>query len=155
MNNIKAWWAGVKNKKTVVTLVIVVIVILALVLAWWLVWGEYNAPHAAFAPTGQLISGFPKELILDNAAVVGKSYTIGYAYNLNQYTASWTSSSSLDDLYNQYVNYFTSNGWMITNSSTNIAGFRGIYAVTSSTDTNVVITSGKGGLKATVSYVKK
>jgi hypothetical protein len=155
MNKIKAWWSGIKNKKTVVALAVAVVLILVIALVWWLFWGEYNSPHAAFAPSGKLVSGFPKEFVLDSAAIVGKSYTIGYAYNLNQYTANWTSSSSIDDLYNQYVNYFVSNGWTITNSSTNMATFRGVYAVTSTADANVVITSGKDGLKVTVSYVKK
>lgn len=154
MKKIKAWWAKVKNKRTITALVVVVLLLLV-ILAWWLIWGEYNAPHAAFAPTGQVVSGFPKELILDNAAVVGKSYAIGYAYNLNQYTASWTSSVSMDDLYSQYVNYFTSNGWTITNSSTNMSNFRGVYAKTSTADANVVMNAAQDGLKVTISYVKK
>ena len=155
MNKIKAWCAGIKNKKIVVIVVAIAVVIVVLALIWWFTLGEYRSPRAAFAPSGQLVSGFPKELILDQTALIGKSYTIGYAYNLNQYTASWTSSSSLDGLYGQYVGYFASHGWTVTNSSTNIAAFRGIYAVTSTADTNVVMTSGQQGLKVTVSYVKK
>ncbi len=154
MNKIKAWWMGIAYKKRV-AIISAVVIIVVLALIWWLVWGEYNAPRAAFAPSGQLVSGFPKELILDQTALISKSYTIGYAYNLNQYTASWTSSSSLDGLYDQYIGYFASHGWTVTNSSTNIAAFRGIYAVTSTADTNVVMTSGQQGLKVTVSYVKK
>jgi hypothetical protein len=156
MNKIKAWCAGIKNKKIVVIVVAIAVVIVVLALIWWFTWGEYRSPRAAFAPSGQLISGFPKELILDQTALIDKSYTIGYAYNLNQYTATWNSSSSMDGLYNQYLNYFTSHGWTITNSSNNITAFRGVYAVTSTADTNVVMDdSGQGGLKVTVSYVKK
>jgi hypothetical protein len=154
MNKIKAWWTGIAYKKRV-AIISAVVVIIVLAFIWWFMWGEYRAPRAAFAPSGQLISGFPKELILDQSALIGKSYTIGYAYNLNQYTANWTSNSSLGDLYGQYVSYFASHGWTVTNSSTNIAAFRGIYAVTSTADTNVVMTSGQQGLKVTVSYVKK
>ncbi len=154
MNNAEPPQAG-RSKKTTIVVITVVVIIIAIALVWWLFSEQYRSPHAAFAPPGQLISGFPKELILDQAAVFGKSYTIGYAHNLNQYTASWASSSSMNDLYNDYIQYFTSHGWTITNSSTNITEFRGIYAVTSTADANVVMDSGQAALKVTVSYVNK
>jgi ammonia channel protein AmtB len=149
------FWAGLAHKKKVVAITMIAIVVIALAISWWLFLGKYSSPNTSFAPTGQLVSGFPKELILDNTALISNSYTIGYAYNLNQYTANWTSSSSLDSLYASYAGYFASHGWTITNSSTDTPDFRGIYAVTSSTDANVVMASEPSGLDVTVSYVKK
>ena len=109
-----------------------------------------------FAPTGQLVTGFPKELVLDQVAQISGSYAVNYSPTLDQYTANWTSTSSINDLYGEYVDYFISRGWAITNTSTDIAGFRGIYAVTSTADVNVVMNdSGQSGLSATVSYVKE
>jgi hypothetical protein len=147
--------SGAVNKR-MAAVVGVVIVVVIIVVAIWLAMSRPSAPRVTFAPQGQLIAGFPKDLLLDNAAIVGNSYTIDYTANLNQYTANWTSpSSTLDGLYNQYLNYFTKNGWTITNS-TNTAVFSGLYAVTSTADANVTMDDlGSGGLKVTVSYVKK
>lgn len=143
-------------KRTAIVIVAVVVVALMIGLAGWLSFSRQSSPRMTLAPQGELISGFPKTLILDNAAAIADSYTIGYSPNLNQYTASWVSSSSMDGLYARYLQYFTANGWTITNSSTNITAFRGIYAVTSSAESNVTLDdSGAGGLKVTVSYVKK
>ncbi len=101
------------------------------------------------------MSGFPEELVLDQAAQLSGSYAINYSSNLNQYTANWMSDSQIDELYNRYVSYFASRGWVVVNSSTNAPNFRGIYVVTSTADANVVMNSGPDGLKVTVSYVKK
>ena len=155
MNKIKAWSAGTANKKT--TAIVAIIIVVAILGVSWYFFGRSTSPHATFAPQGQVISGFPKTLILDNTAAIDNSYTIGYSANLNQYTANWTSaSSSLDSLYGKYLSYFTQNGWTVTNSSTNITGFRGLYAVNPSADANVTMSDvGTGGLRVTVSYVKK
>ena len=148
--------SGVVNKKAAAIIAIVIVVII-IVVAVWLAMSKPSGPKVAFAPQGQLVSGFPQNLILDTMASIGNSYTIGYAANLNQYTANWVSpSSSLSSLYGNYLAYFTQNGWTITNSSTNITNFRGIYAVTSTADANVTMDgSGPGGVKVTISYVKK
>lgn len=155
MNNPMPRQAGMA-KRTAIVMVAVVVVALVIVLSGWLFFSRQNSPRMTLAPQGELISGFPKALILDNAAAIDNSYTVGYSPNLNQYTASWISSSTMDGLYARYLQYFAANSWTITNSSTNITAFRGIYAVTSSADANVTMDdSGTGGLKVTVSYVKK
>ncbi len=155
MNNPMLRQAGMA-KRTAIVLGAVVVIVLVIGLAGWLSFSRQSSPQMTLAPKGELVSGFPKTLILDNAAAIDNSYTVGYSPNLNQYTANWTSSSSMDGLYQQYLQYFTQNGWAITNSSTNITAFRGIYAVTSSAEANVTLDdSGGGGLKVTVSYIKK
>ena len=156
METKKGALSGVVNKKAAAIITIVIVVIIVVV-AVWLAMSKPSGPKVAFAPQGQLVSGFPQNLILDNAASVGNSYTIGYGQNLNQYTANWTSpSSSLSDLYGKYLAYFTQNGWTITNSSTNIASFRALYAVTSTADANVTMDDvGTSDVHVTISYVKK
>ncbi len=145
---------GTAQKKTVIIAAIVVVAVI-LGVSWYF-FGRPTPPRATFAPQGALISGFPQNLVLDTAAAINNSYSIAYSGNLNQYTANWVSSSSMDALYGKYLQYFTANGWTITNSSTAIAGFRGLYAVNPSADVNVAMSNvGAGGLRVTVSYVKK
>ena len=144
---------GMAQKKTVIIAAVVAVIVI-LGVSWYF-FGRPTPPRATFAPQGALVSGFPQNLVLDQAAAISNSYAIAYSPNLNQYTANWTSTSSMDTLYQHYLQYFTENGWAITNSSTNITAFRGIYAVTSSAEANVTLDdSGVGGLKVTVSYIK-
>src|SRR5437764_357381 len=61
------------------------------------------------APKGELISGFPKELIIGTGQT-DNSYKIDYN-NANQYTANLQSDSSVLLVYNQYLRYFNTNGY--------------------------------------------
>ena len=137
----------------------VVVVVLAIVLAF--VWKPGSTPPVAsgptpvFAPQGQLVPQFPKSLIVDTAAGIDQSYSIGYSSSTNQYTAQYSSSSSIATLYNQYKTYFGQGGWTITNNSgaTAASKIAVIYAATSTANVNVtIVTQGKGA-NVTISYV--
>jgi hypothetical protein len=108
------------------------------------------------APTGQLITGFPKELILDDASQMNNSYSINYSSSTNQYTAEWVSSSSLASLYAKYQAYAPANGWTVMNHA-NLPTLKGVYATNASTSVamNVIITPQGKGSKVTITYVTK
>jgi hypothetical protein len=111
-------------------------------------------PVAVHAPVGQLIAGFPKELILDNAAAVSNSYSINYSTSTNQYTVEWSSSSTIAALYAKYQAYAQANGWTITNHA-DTAPFKGISATNASSTATmsvILIPQGKGS-KVTISYI--
>lgn len=108
-----------------------------------------------FAPKGQLVTGFPQDLILDSNAAVSGSYSIQYSSSTNQYTAEWNSSSSMSDLYNDYKQYLPAHGWAITNDLAQNASSRGIYAQNASSDVSVVIVPQDSGSAATVTYFTK
>lgn len=114
-----------------------------------------SGPPPSYAPKGQLVPGFPKELILDAAAQVSNSYSINYSASLNQYTAQWNSSSSMAALYAGYKAYLPKNGWQIVNQNTGNVSWRGIYATNGTHDVNVAIVQQGKGSRATVSYVQK
>jgi hypothetical protein len=136
------------------------VAVVVIILVVWGIWKLQPKPQATgpvpvFAPQGQLVPNFPKQLMLDPQAQVNSSYSINYDPTTNQYTAEWTSSSSLATLYGDYQKYFGDNGWTITNQS----GVKGtsklavLYAATSSANVNVtLVTQGKGS-SATISYV--
>ena len=92
--------------------VAVVVIVVALIVAFTFIWKPasnqtpVSGPAPVYAPQGQLTPGLPKELILDPQAQIGTSYSINYDPTTNQYTARWTSSSSVATLYNEYKTYF-------------------------------------------------
>jgi pimeloyl-ACP methyl ester carboxylesterase len=71
-----------------------------------------------YAPIGQIISGFPPELILDSSAVITESYSICYSPSIIQYTVEWNSSHSIDNSQAAYLEYLPANGWPIVGEIT-------------------------------------
>jgi hypothetical protein len=134
----------------------IVVVIIVGVVVWKLMpTSKTTGPVPVFAAQGQLTPNFPKGLMLDPQAQVNSSYSINYDPTTNQYTAEWTSSSSIASLYGDYQKYFGDNGWAITNQSNITSGSRlaVLYAATSTANVNVtLVTQGKGS-SATISYV--
>ncbi|GEM_PF-4254932 len=111
-------------------------------------------PKPVYAPAGELTPGFPKDLILDDAAKVSNSYTIGYNAALNQYTAIFNSEKSAADLSDSYKSYFSKNGWTIVNQTTG-ASSRGIYAKKSNLIVSVSILTKDKSRQVAVSYLTK
>jgi hypothetical protein len=141
----KIWmWVGV----AVVVIVVVVVIV-------WKPSAKPMGPVPVFAPQGQLVPNFPKQLILDPQAQINSSYSINYDPTTNQYTAEWTSSSSLASLYGDYQKYFGDNNWTITNQSgiTGASKLAVLYAATSSASVNVTLVSQGKGSQGTISYV--
>jgi hypothetical protein len=137
-------WVGV----AVVVIVVAVVII-------WRPGKKATGPVPVFAPQGQLTPNFPKQLMLDPEAQVSTSYAINYDPTTNQYTAEWTSSSSLASLYGDYQKYFGDNGWTITNQSglTSASRLAVLYAATTTANVNVTLVTQGQGAQATVSYV--
>ncbi len=148
-----------KDSKRAWVWVGIAVVVIAIVV--WAVWSIRKPPQLAtgpmpvFAPQGQLVPNFPKELILDPQAQISSSYSINYASTTNQYTAEWNSSSSLLSLYNNYNTYFGNNGWTVTNSSgaTSASKIAAMYASTSTANVNVTLVAQGQGVGVSVSYV--
>src|SRR5947207_2282416 len=118
------------------------------------VFAQVNPP--VYAPPGQIINGFPLELILDSTPVVTSSYSITYSLNLIQYTVSWNSSGSVISLYNTYKQYLPANGWTIANDIATSLTFRGLYATKGSSVFLITIgfgiNNGQQGTQVSASY---
>ncbi len=112
-------------------------------------------PTPVYAPAGQVVSGFPQDLILDPNAQAAQSYAINYATSTKQYTVVWNSASSMDTMYKKYLEYFSAsaNGWQITNKFTTSPTVHGLYATQPSAQVNVTIEAQKAGSKVTVGYL--
>jgi hypothetical protein len=133
--------------------VVVIIVVIALVVE--LRPKPAVTPMPVVAPQGQLTPNFPKELVIDSNAQISNSYSINYDASTNQYTAEWTSSSSLPAVYNDYKTYLANNGWTITNSSNVTAASKlgVLYAATALAKVGVTLVSHGTGADVSVTYV--
>ena len=134
---------------------VAVVVIAIAVVFIWSHGKKPTGPVPVFAPQGQLTPNFPKQLMLDPQAQVNSSYSINYDPTTNQYTAEWTSSSSLAALYGDYQTYFGNNGWTITNQSgvKAVSKLAVLYAATTTANVNVTLVSRGKGSDATISYL--
>ena len=139
-----------------------VILIAVAVIAGLVIYGFLRTPASApstpgsgssssmptYAAQGQLISGFPSELILEPQAQISESYSLS-----GEDVAQWNSNTSIDDLFNEYQNYFSSNGWNIINETASPSSVRSIYAQNDSASVNFTATQDGQGSDVTVSYL--
>ena len=115
--------------------------------------GTGSSPAApVYAPQGQLVSGFPQGLILEGAAQVANSYAIKYSATGNQYTAEWSSSTSMAALYKKYQDYFNQNGWTLKNAVTAGTAMRAAYVTKGSAIVNLVVVPQGAGSKIDITY---
>jgi hypothetical protein len=137
------------------------IVVVVVIVAAWFIWGSSSRPPVAsapapvYAPQGQLVAGFPSNLILDSNAAINGSYSINYSSSTNQYTAEYLSSSTVKALYGQYMAYLPKNGWTVEGSLTTRPTFDAITASEGSNQLQVVISTVSGGSQVTITYAVK
>jgi hypothetical protein len=136
---------------------IVVIAIIAGVVMWIQKPKTKTAtgPVPVFAPQGQLVSNFPKDLIIDANATISGSYSINYSTSTNQYTAEYDSSSTVSSLYKDYQTYLSQNGWTVTGSLTTHPTFDALAATQGNNQLQVVISTQGKGSQVTITYVVK
>ncbi len=149
-----------QDNKRVWVWVGVVVVLFAIVA--FLVWPPNNnanqtatGPTPVYAAKGQVIAGFPQEILLHAPGAITNSYSIAYASSTNLYTVQLNSSSSMQFVYNLYLQYFLSKSWTITNNVTNQVASRGLYVTTSTADASVSIVQQGTGSQVTISYSTK
>lgn len=130
-----------------------VIIVAALVVFSYVL--KPSEPRAAHAPKGEIVAGFPRELILDDEALIGNSYSIEYNENINQYAATFSSARPMEDLLGQYKSYLVGEGWSITNEINKYPNSRGIYARKGNQDVNVVIADQGSSREVMVSYLER
>ncbi len=150
------------EKKTAVLIIVGVVIFAAIIVCAylygpsWPTMPQATGPAPVHAPQGQVVAGFPKDLILDSEVQVANSYTVHYSSNMHQYTVQWNSSSSVASIYNNYLGYLPTHGWTIMNRFTARPDLRGLYATetntTSSANVNVTIAVRGMGSQVSVNY---
>ncbi|GAC1413561.1 MAG: hypothetical protein NVSMB66_5710 [Candidatus Doudnabacteria bacterium] len=107
------------------------------------------------APQGQVVSGFPKELILDPKATTNQSYTVDYSKQ-NQYTVTLKSDMTPKAIFTAYSDYFKQNGYTVKNVNNALTTLTSIYAVKNNVEVNVVanVMPGQKNTDVTITYLK-
>jgi hypothetical protein len=146
-----------KSQKAWVWVGIVAVVVLVVV---FLIWEPRQSSKptgvvAVHAPQGQVVSGFPTNLLLGTSTSVSDSYSINYSSSTNQYTAEWNSSSSMQSLFANYQKYLPANGWTVGGTITNYPTLRGLNATNASGTINLSIVAQGKGSQVTLTYVEK
>lgn len=141
-----------KNQAWIWVGVIVVVVIVVFALVWKPGFMTPAAPAPQHASSGQIVPGFPQQLVLDSGAQVSNSYSLVYASS-TQYTTQVNSSSSVSDSFGSYQSYFQTNGWTILNLSQSSPTVEGLYATNATAAATVTIIAEGTGSQVTVTYV--
>jgi len=115
--------------------------------------GPSSGSTPVYAPQGELVAGFPTELILDTSAKTTQSYSINYSSSTDQYTANFSSGQSMLALYGAYKTYLTQNGWTITNDMHSYTSSRGLYATKGNADASAAIVDQGATRQVTVTYL--
>ena len=110
------------------------------------------------APKGELTASFPTELVLDKNAKVESSYNqeVGDNKQTLQSTTTFTSTKSLNDAYNEYLNYAKDKGYVVVNQS--LATILGnFYSIGTESDMSVVVLKkyGSNEVEISVTYLAK
>lgn len=114
---------------------------------------DKDASGYEYAEAGDFIDGFPTDFALDSSAKNLKSYKKEYGPGLYQYTASWDSNLTPQDLAKIYEDKLLTNIWTITNQEKELSDFRSIYAVSPSSTLNFTASlKTNGGSSVIVTY---
>ncbi len=143
-------------------LIAIAVIVVAAIIVYAFFFGPAKPPLSSgtisYAPAGQLIAGFPTDLILGDVSATQESYGIAYSTSTQQSTATFLASGSAKDsvgtLFNAYELYFYHNGWQITGHATAVSTALGMTATKGNATANVTIVQQSAtSSKVTVSYV--
>ena len=155
-----------KNRNGLVGGVIIVLLLLILLVLWGMKaptdGGKTEGPREIApgeiltdAPDGEIINGFPRELILEEDITTDESYSIAYAdENMSQPVVSFHSKKSLAENITGYRVYLETNGWNITHQAdADEAPSTFFYAYKENAETNITFVTDASGITVTISYV--
>ncbi|MEK7075399.1 MAG: hypothetical protein AAB948_01195 [Patescibacteria group bacterium] len=127
-----------KNAQLMRFLGIVVLIVLLAGLTYW--YQQSNKPKVfprTDAAEGQVISGFPEELIF-HATKVNESYLVDYEKKQIQYTVDYNSKDKLVAAFAESLEYLEKNNYRIINQRTEPTS-AGLYGKREDGDINILI----------------
>ena len=109
--------------------------------------------HPTYAAVGQVVTGFPRALLLGEKPQISQSYGLANS-SKNEYTTSYTSADIADSVLQGYVLYFQANHYGIL-SKEQTSALDLVYAANKDADVSVRIAFTQGHSSVTVSYLPK
>jgi hypothetical protein len=97
---------------------------------------ELGQPRNAKA--GELVTGFPRDLIVNKQAVIISSSVTPYVENHKQYSTTYTTGQSIEKEFNDYLTYLKGNKYTIAKQQID-SSLGAIYATSENADVNVNI----------------
>lgn len=151
-------------RRKLVVIIIGVVVIIAAAVGWWMYKNREISTEIAPGQTlvtaqqGNIVSEFPRELIIEEGIAVSESYRIEYAEGgVGQPVAVYDSKLTMAENFTAFRAYLEDNGWRIRNESApDGSSVAFIYAVTDDADVNVTLEPMPDGkARVSISYVAK
>ena len=113
------------------------------------------AVQPVFAPRGQLVDTFPKELIMGDNSVTQTSYKVSDA-NSNQSTAVYNIGDAAGTVYQEYLAYFSKNGYKLINNQISPRGDGAqAFAVGTSGSISVQISAAGNSTHVSTTFLKQ
>lgn len=150
------------SSRAVVYIIIIIVVLLGL---WWIMSVDRGdlrtgeevseiAPGETLrtAAEGELVTGFPREMILEEGIVANESYSINYSnQNVDQPVVTYTSALTLEENIDLYGAYLRGNSWNITHEATTAeAPVTYFYATKDNRSLNLTFNAQGGGVEVTM-----
>jgi hypothetical protein len=109
------------------------------------------------APQGQMVAGFPKELIPEEGVTIESSSELTYTDNSGQLpTVEYVSAKTLDENIAMFQKLLTDGGWTITKQAlASEAPTTNFYAIKDGNDVNVTLTVTDSGVRVHIAYVNR
>ena len=119
-----------------------------------------NYPLAQYelneAAKGEIVEGFPKDLLVEKGVEVDKSYSLTYSgENLNQPVVTYISKWSMIQNVVQFGAHLRSNGWTVTHEADPLFRNTFYYARKDAAEVNITFETEAGRVKVVISYIKR
>ena len=147
------------TRRKLVVAIIVLVVIAGASGAWWAYKNRETSRELepgqtlVTAQTGNIVSEFPKELILEKDVAISNSYRIDYtAGNVDQPVAVYDSKLTMAENMTAFRAYFEENGWRISNEGDSTQLVTAIIAAKESARVNVTLSLSDGKVQVIIAY---
>ncbi|MCR4274582.1 MAG: hypothetical protein NUW02_00820 [Candidatus Campbellbacteria bacterium] len=109
------------------------------------------------AEQGQIIAGFPQELLPEEGVTIGTSAKLTYTNRNEQLpTVEYVSAKTLEENIALFKNLLTTQGWTIVKEATPTENpVTNFYATKDGNDVNITLSSGATGVKVHIAYVAR
>jgi hypothetical protein len=136
------------SRATLIKMGIILVVLVAIV-GGYLLFRSKQSYTTIQAPSGEVVAGFPKELIVEKGVTIQDSYSLAYAAGLNQPVVTYVSNWPMIQNVAQFGAYLRNNGWTITHEADPLAKNTFYYATKDNSDVNITLAD-SGRAKAPV-----
>lgn len=144
------------SKKILIRMVTALVVLAAVAGGYLLFQSKQPNYTMTQAPKGEVVAGFPSDLIVEKGVVIQNSYSLTYAgAGLNQPVVTYISNWPMVQNVVQFGAYLRTNKWTVTHEADPLSKITFYYANKDNNDVNITLAEEAGKVKVTISYIKR